>query len=288
MNYQPLTIYNFSAWCSIGPIYIVFSDDADWNQFTGNFKNRLSCNVGENGNDPRYFRSDFSGLSGGATCDFTHTYTPCADLLGLGNGDGLDFGYGGGTPTASWNECTPVGVLAVQYGMELQARRVGETVRLDWQTAIEVNSNRFEIMRSQDANGTFEKIGAVGAAGNSNAAQDYLWFDQSTPSGQVWYRLDEYDANGAVSSSNLASVLDDERLAQLEIKVQPDALHFLVANTEASVTVELFDMNGRMIAQQQGHAGDFKISRQALAAGVYIYQIRTGTNSFRGKVALTK
>ncbi|HEX2901626.1 MAG TPA: hypothetical protein VHS96_18075, partial [Bacteroidia bacterium] len=129
MSHTPLTTYNFAAWCSLGAVYVLFSEDPDWDTTSGNWKNCLDCGVGMNGLDPRYFRTDFSGLQGGPTCDFTYSFTPCTDLLCLGNGDGIDFGYGGGSPTASWNECTPSNVLAVTYGVALQARRIGQDVQ---------------------------------------------------------------------------------------------------------------------------------------------------------------
>ncbi|HND69228.1 MAG TPA: hypothetical protein PL112_20655, partial [Candidatus Obscuribacter sp.] len=100
MSYTPLTTYNFSAWCSLGSVYVIFSNDTDWDTTNGNWKNCLDCGVGGNGLNPRYFRSNFSTLTNGGACDFQYSYIPCTDLLCMGNGDGIDFGYGGGTPTA--------------------------------------------------------------------------------------------------------------------------------------------------------------------------------------------
>ena len=288
MNYQPLTIYDFSAWCTLGPIYIVFSDDADWNQFTGNFKNRLDCLPGESGLNPRYFRSDFTGITGGSACDFTHSYIPCNDLLNLGNGDGLDFGYGGGTPTAAWNECTPSNVLSVEYGLGLQAMRVGDAVRLDWQTTLEINSNRFDILRSTDPNGQFESIGSVPSNGNSNSSHDYRWYDMKAPSGSIWYRLDEYDANGNVSSSNLAAVHADLVQSKLEIAIANGYANFELIDFEGKFDLMLFDLQGRQILTKLNQNRSSMIQISDFPTGVYIYQLKAENQSFQGKISFQK
>jgi hypothetical protein len=287
MSYTPLTTYNFSAWCTLGSVYVIFSNDPDWDTTSGNWKNCLDCGLGGNGLDPRYFRSNFSGLTGGPTCDFTYSYIPCTDLLCLGNGDGIDFGYGGGTPTASWNECTPNNVLAVEFEMTLQAHRDGGDVYLDWQTLTESNSDHFVLQRSLAATGPFEEIGSVPAAGVSFSPRNYHWIDTQVSSQQLWYRLTEIDANGQSSVSHIATVA--ATIAKPAVRVAADGrmYTFDIAGTGA-VRLDLMDAAGRQVLSRVGSPGKTTVDLQALATGVYCYRVVVGMDAFTGKIALMR
>jgi hypothetical protein len=283
MNFQPLTVYDFSAWCSYGAIYVVFSNDADWDQGTGNFKNCTTC--GGDGSLPRFFRSNFGALTGGGGCDFTYTYTPCTDLACLGNGDGLDFGYGGGAPVASWNACNPFAVLPVLLASELQARRVGTSVRLDWQTATETNSDHFVLARSINRSGPFEPIGQLPAAGFSDMPIGYNWYDAQAPSGTVFYQLQEYDANGGVALTDVAEVGPQLSSANVQVAQQGRQVMLDVAG-EGPVRLELYDLSGKVLLRQSGVPGRYALDLQAYASGVYFYRVFVGVEVVVGKLPL--
>jgi hypothetical protein len=69
-------------------------------------------------------------------------------------------------------------------------------VNLRWQTSSEVNSNYFLVEKSSDGS-SFEKIGMVGAAGNSNSPRNYAYDDRSfTNRPDVFYRLKLVDKDG--------------------------------------------------------------------------------------------
>ncbi len=287
MSYTPLTTYNFSAWCPLGAVYVLFSSDPDWDTTSGNWKNCIDCGVGMSGQDPRYFRTDFSNLQGGPTCDFTYNYTPCSDLLCLGNGDGIDFGYGGGAPTATWNECTPTNVLAAEYSRSLQARRVEEDVLLQWQTLNELNSAQFKIERSERVNGPFTQIGALAAAGVSTEPLNYQWTDYNVAHDQLWYRLREVDANGVETLSELVSVgrINDPRA----LKYATEGRHYtFYIEGNGAVRLELVDATGRLVRKLNGVPGTYDLDLSNLDEGVYCYRILVGIEAYSGKIALTR
>lgn len=83
------------------------------------------------------------------------------------------------------------------------ARWVGETASLMWETSSEANSSHFEIERSTDAT-TFLAIDQVKAAGFSNELIRYTLDDQEASSlfgSAVYYRLKQYDLDGKISFS---------------------------------------------------------------------------------------
>lgn len=285
MSYTPLTTYDFSAWCSLGDVYVVFSDDTDWDTTNGNWKNCLDCAPGDNGNNPRYFRTNFSGLTNGGACDFNYNYIPCSDLVCSGNGDGLDFGYGGGTPTANWNECTPSSVLAVEFGLPFEAVREARNVRLSWQTLMEQNASHFMVQRASSPTGPFEILGRVNAVGNSAVPQDYNWMDLRTSPEQLWYRLQEYDLEGEMVSQQIATVAPLTGNAQVFVAQEDNSIRFDIVG-KGAVRIEVMDIAGRVIARENGTAGEFRVDMSPAAAGMYCYRVVVGTEAFSGKLRI--
>jgi hypothetical protein len=208
-------------------------------------------------------------------------------LLCLGNGDGIDFGYGGGAPTATWNECTPTNVLAAEYSRSLQARRVEEDVLLQWQTLNELNSAQFKIERSERVSGPFTEIGAVPAAGVSTEPLDYQWTDYNVSRDQIWYRLREVDANGVETLSELVAVgrIDDPR----SLKIATEGRHYtFFIEGNGAVRFELLDATGRLVRKSNGLPGAYHFDLSNLDEGVYCYRILVGIEAFSGKLAITR
>lgn len=73
-------------------------------------------------------------------------------------------------------------------------------VRLAWATASEVSSRAFEVERNLDGR-TFAALKMVVAACISNALRCYMLRDVQLPTGVVYYRLRQVDANGTFNYS---------------------------------------------------------------------------------------
>lgn len=285
MSYTPLTTYNFAAWCTLGDVYVIFSNDPDWDTTTGNFKNCLDCLPLDAGTTPRYFHTDFSGLGGGVGCDFTYNYTPCSDLLCNGNGDGIDFGYGGGTPTANWTECTPINVLAVEFSLSLRAVREGADARLNWQTNMESNSSYFRIERSLSPTGPFETVGTTAAAGTTTVTQNYVWRDENVPSQALWYRLAEVDLNGNSSYTELVMLNAQSADAELVVSHQGRNYKFW-ADAKEAMSVDVYDATGKRLRSATNGSNGVELDLSTLSQGVYFYRATVGVHAFVGKIPL--
>lgn len=265
--------YNFSGWCSQGPIYVVFTADPNWVDF-GNWKNCLDCAT--SGATPRYFQAEFTDLFGGDTCSFIYNYTPCTDLLCLGNGDGLNFGYGGGGPTASWSQCTPLAVLPAELGIPLQAAWNGSFVELDWATAFEQGTDKFEVLRGPTPRGPFTTIGQVKAAGNSEKEHPYHFNDLNFKGSRAFYRLRQLDINGESSFSNIAEIWLEASASTLEVGMD-------IAQQQVSFSwpgndlkeIWVYSMEGKLIWKSgnlSGNAGRRDVSVSDWSEGVYLYR----------------
>gem|GEM_PF-715579 len=78
-------------------------------------------------------------------------------------------------------------------------------VWLEWTTASEKNTSYFELERSFDGV-TFETIGTVLAAGNSNSVINYRLPDNNAAGGKAYYRLKQFDLDGKYSISEVIIV----------------------------------------------------------------------------------
>src|SRR5690606_23207788 len=80
--------------------------------------------------------------------------------------------------------------------MNFSGRYNNGQVSLDWQTAQEVNSDKFEIYKSNDGQ-SFSVIGSVKSAGYSGNVRNYS-FNDATPgnSKYVYYKLKQIDLDG--------------------------------------------------------------------------------------------
>jgi len=94
-------------------------------------------------------------------------------------------------------------------------------VKLNWQTATEINNYGFEILRATDNSKlqmtNWEKIGFVNGNGNSNSPKNYTFVDSNPPSGKLQYKLKQIDYDGKFEYSN---VIDIEVNAPVVFKLE--------------------------------------------------------------------
>ena len=81
--------------------------------------------------------------------------------------------------------------------LSLEATARNPVIDVTWATATEQNSDYFEVQRSGN-NEDFTPIGTVGAAGDAQFRNDYLFVDQAPLHGANYYRLRQVDRDGAV------------------------------------------------------------------------------------------
>lgn len=187
--------YNLSSFCP-GPVYVLFSTDASWST-GGNFANSGSTGV------LRYFRVDFTGV-GGSVIDYN--YQPHL-LSGQTDGDAVTFPIGGGSADSYFNSgCNPdVMVLPIEL-LKFNGTYNNKTrlTTLIWETASEINNDKFEIESSSNAV-DWDKIGEVEGSGNSTTHRSY-YFNTKQDSKITYYRFKQVDYNGVFTYSNIISV----------------------------------------------------------------------------------
>ena len=163
-------------------------------------------------------------------------------------------------------------------------------VMLEWQTASEINNDRFEIQRI-DANGEFETIGTVYGAGDSNELLDYHFKDKTPYRGINYYRLKQIDFDGQFDYSALIMVDNDSFYKGLNVTVYPNPVSGdkieMIINTGDELTdvhLVLMDASGRIlqkdIKQPQLGAGIYEMnfSNSEIGSGLFYLVVVQGEN----------
>lgn len=94
--------------------------------------------------------------------------------------------------------------------ISFEVRKKSTTAELNWTTASELNSDRFEIERKIEGEEIFTKIGEVGAQGFSTQIVDYRFSDNiENKNGEICYRLKQVDYDAQYAYSDVQCVLQD-------------------------------------------------------------------------------
>lgn len=167
----------------------------------------------------------------------------------------------------------------------------GKNIQLKWATATEINNDHFEIERA-DGNSTFNAIGTVSGAGNSNELRTYSFLDEHPYQGIAYYRLMQVDRNGSVSYSGIISMALDKKGLALEM-VYPNPTSDQVAlniTSDSEVPAQLFvsDITGKIVKQltvptQKGLVV-FYMDLSDIAKGIYYIRLEQAGNSASIKI----
>ncbi|MEM6803191.1 MAG: hypothetical protein AAF696_17425, partial [Bacteroidota bacterium] len=156
--------------------------------------------------------------------------------------DGGFSGFGGGDPSSP--------TFPVEF-ISFTAEQAGADVKLDWSTALEINSDRFEIERSEDGI-SFSKIGSVASTGGQNGAV-YTFYDQSPLTGTNVYRLRQVDIDGRYDYSTQVEV-SFEAVLIAKIGPNPFQTYFNLELADPGKHIyefELFDLKGEKLYERR-------------------------------------
>lgn len=184
-------------------------------------------------------------------------------------------------------------VLPVEL-IQFSGKYAAPNVALSWTTASEKNNDRFEILKSTDGI-SFEKIGEVSGAGNSNIPLEYSFTDKNVEIGRIYfYQLKQLDFDGTQEFSRIITV---ETGKQTELSVgnfypnptQNIATLPINLPGDEKVYLKLYSSDGRLIEDiskqynQGQHLLDVNI--QQLPAGSYVVHIQIGNKSFYNQLS---
>jgi len=180
---------------------------------------------------------------------------------------------------------------------------IGSSVKLNWETATEVNNYGFDVERKilkqvQNDEANWEKIGFVNGNGNSNSPKSYSFADDNVASGKFSYRLKQIDNDGQFEYSKTIEVdlgaPKNFELSQNYPNPFNPATTIRYSLLEAgNVKLTLFNILGQEIktlVNEFKEAGVHTINFSAgeLNSGIYIYKIEAGSFTQTRKMILIK
>jgi hypothetical protein len=111
---------------------------------------------------------------------------------------------GGAQATAQhWFIWSSGGALPIN-GLQLSTKQLNASVMLQWHTAQEINTAKFEIEKSSDAI-NYTKIGELAATGNSYTQKNY-WFEDKVPEPINYYRIKAIDNDAKATYSPISKL----------------------------------------------------------------------------------
>ncbi|MEO5684268.1 MAG: choice-of-anchor J domain-containing protein [Chitinophagaceae bacterium] len=152
--------------------------------------------------------------------------------------------------------------------VSFEAGREGNTVKISWKSAEEINSKEYIIQHSADGI-SFTSIGVVAAKG---LAATYSFIDAAPVTGDNYYRLKPVDKDGKSAFSKTVKV-NFSKVPGIRVSPNPASnfVYISLENISSSVNLQIIDLNGRLVKQQlitQGTANK-AISLNGMAKGLY-------------------
>jgi hypothetical protein len=175
-----------------------------------------------------------------------------------------------------------------------EAKADAVKVTLNWSTATEINSDRFEVQRSNNGN-DFMTLQTVTAAGFSAQILNYSTFDNSPAPGRNYYRLKMIDKDSSFKYSAVRTVML-EQTTNSKLRIYPNPITGDAATIQLrefanqTVGVRLFHKNGQLLLHKQMRLnadGTAQLTEMdKLQTGMYMLQVQSKTGSFTERLII--
>ncbi|MCW3126626.1 MAG: hypothetical protein JWO03_2284 [Bacteroidetes bacterium] len=195
------------------------------------------------------------------------------------------------TYTVTWTG----GALPVKLEYFTAEKRDEHASLLKWTTVSEINNDRFEIERSDNATEWF-KIGEVKGAGNSNDNIDYTLVDDQPLEGANYYRLKQVDMDGHYEYSDVTEVeFGAAQHSTTVMTLYPNPLHTgkplniaLAGTADGIKLITITDALGQPVYKYEpSNEQGYKIPALNLPSGTYIVNVISQANeSFGSKIII--
>ena len=159
---------------------------------------------------------------------------------------------------------------------------------LNWETQTEINSDRYEIERSDRDNSNWILTGTIAANGNSSSKSEYNFVDKNlnTASEHVFYRLKMVDKDGHNKYSEIVPLFINCKTIGVNAypnPVQDGRLYINLSGASGHTAITLVSVSGQQILNTSMNNGTNFLNTSSIAAGVYILNI-TDPNGLDKKI----
>ncbi|MFC5282055.1 T9SS type A sorting domain-containing protein [Pedobacter alpinus] len=160
----------------------------------------------------------------------------------------------------------------------------GKTVDLNWSTTNEVNTKNFEIQKRTDSS-DFTTIGNLPSK-NVAGVHHYSFTDNTSNPGNSYYRIVQYDNDGASTISKIVAVTNK---AAVGLSVYPnpveETLNVKHAAANASASFKILTADGRTVLQSaagvSSTSSSINVSQLTSGAYLLIFDNQTDSSSIK-------
>ena len=145
---------------------------------------------------------------------------------------------------------------------------------LNWKTSTEINSEKFEIEVSSDANATFTSTGTVAASTNSTTIKNYQFGYAMETGVQYYFRLKMFNRDGSYTYSEIRKLSCTDAKTLIAIAPNPTVDIFKISGMEKGRnTILIFSNDGKLISTQVVRNTVHSVDMSNYAAGLYMVRI---------------
>lgn len=165
--------------------------------------------------------------------------------------------------------------------MEFYALKNKEHALLLWKTGTEINNAFFSIEKAFDGL-TFNEIGTIPGAGNSNYPINYHFVDSNPINGINYYRLRSIDYDGNFETSKMVALdfTETESLNSIFIYPNPisagEAIHMILPGNE-KICLEIYYISGTLMQREESiispESGIYSLTLNQYNPGIYMLVI---------------
>ncbi|GEM_PF-3358529 len=171
---------------------------------------------------------------------------------------------------------------------------VNNTTNLTWTTTQEVNTQYFEVLRSNDG-ATYQPIGSLNAVGNSSNENTYRFTDLQPAPGVNYYRLKIVDVDGSYEYSDIVTIRL-QTVVKLTAWPNPFSNKLqlsLLQNNSSTLLVKMFSTTGQLMLQKNvavvsGNNNITIDNVQSFKAGFYIIEVKDVQTGFIEQIKVVK
>lgn len=211
--------------------------------------------------------------------------------IDLGNNSNLtgppgSFTVGGGCTQGGGSSFCNSGTLPVEL-LFFNATPAVNQIKLTWATASELNSDFFEVQKSN--NGLdYEGLFQINGAGNSQIRIDYEVFDEKPQIGRTYYRLRQVDVDGkeAIYPATFVEFTGLRSFSTYPTQISKGSKLTIELNFTPQVPVEvvIHDISGRLVERLSLAGSKLTVDNSNFGSGLYLVRVASpefiGTSKF--------
>ncbi len=269
---------------------------------------QLSTNIYKGGNADGWVSLNFTQVSSnifkggfGDGWDSKNYVQSSTGIFKGGIGDGWDAKnylqsstsiFTGGIGDGWSSTYRPVGPLPVTLLSFTVQKKGNNAALVYWKTSTEINSNYFDVERSNDAI-NFQRVGKVNAAGNSSREISYSFTDNQPLKGGNYYRLKQVDLDGHIVYSPARFVRFDDVPGLVKYYPNPTngILNIEITSQmqQEAMVINISNASGVMMDQikrQSNSTNILMIDMKRFTKGTYFIQVKTNKTNSTQRVVL--